>query len=169
MVAILSALLVVMTFLLKIPLPQPLFYWGLAPILIYTVGIMFRPWIAFLICALGSVLGEWFNCLVAGCGAELPIYLLGMLVARGLEGALISALRHWNEIGAMIAGGLWEFFGFLLIGGIYYGVVLELATEFWLPFYFGTLLDLLLIPVAVALNKALRAAFDVQYLDELIG
>ncbi|MFX0072896.1 MAG: hypothetical protein ACFFAO_17605, partial [Candidatus Hermodarchaeota archaeon] len=53
-----------------------IFYVSFSSILIFSAGIMFRPWTALFTCVVGSVLGELCYCLVYGCGESLPAYLL---------------------------------------------------------------------------------------------
>jgi hypothetical protein len=156
-----------------------IFYVNLASILIFSAGIMFRPWVALFICVLGSVLGELIFCLIFGCGESLPAYLIFMVVSPGFAGALISILKQkikkeiYGEIIAMIIGGIWLYLGLMISAFIYYEVFISglswklYAVYIWFPF-FSTVYDLLLIPISLALNKALRKILKIRYFDELL-
>jgi hypothetical protein len=156
-----------------------IFYVNLASILIFSTGIMFRPWVALFICVLGSVLGELIFCLIFGCGESLPAYLIFMVVSPGFAGALISILKQkikkeiYGEIIAMIIGGIWLYLGLMISAFIYYEVFISglswklYAVYIWFPF-FSTVYDLLLIPISLALNKALRKILKIRYFDELL-
>ncbi|MHA1733288.1 MAG: ECF transporter S component [Promethearchaeota archaeon] len=172
MTAIFSALIAVFTLISFEQLPDPLSTINFAPIIVYTVGVMFKPKRAFLISSLGNFIGEWLRVVLAGEAAFLFVYLIGVVVARGFEAFLISLLREKNEVGAMVAGCVWEYLGFLTVGSVYFILIAPIpgvsaiAVVGW---YTGTLIDLVFIPVSVALNKAIRAGFNVKYLDELLG
>ena len=156
-----------------------IFYVNLASILIFSTGIMFRPWVALFICVLGSVLGELIFCLIFGCGESLPAYLIFMVISPGFAGALISILKQkikkeiYGEIIAMIIGGIWLYLGLMISAFIYYEVFISglswklYAVYIWFPF-FSTVYDLLLIPISLALNKALRKILKIRYFDELL-
>ncbi|GAB4305653.1 MAG: hypothetical protein Kow0069_01720 [Promethearchaeota archaeon] len=163
-----SALIAVLTLVSFEQLPEPLSTINLAPIVVYTTGVMFKPKRAFVTSVVGNFVGEWIRVVIAGEAAYLAIYLVGIVVARGFEALLISLLREKNEWLAMVAGGIWEYVGFLIVGSIYFILVLGWAPEIVIPWYTGTLIDLAFVPVSAVLNKAIRAGFNVEYLDELI-
>jgi len=180
LVAILVGLLIILTVFVKIPIyfnsPFILIfcYVSLAPILIYIVGIMFRPWIAFVICALGSVLGVWLDCLFFRCGIELPIYLATILIAHGLEGPIVSKYREKKkEIWAMFIGCAWEFFWLGSMGLTWYVAILgwaDISGFAYVAAYTmitGTF-SLIFIPAAFYLNKLLRAKLNIENFDELL-
>jgi len=183
LIAIYILLIVVFTSFLRIPFIfnseesyNLIFHVNLASILIFSVGIMYRPWAALFICVLGSVLGEWCYCLLYGCGEDVPAFLLFMVLSPGLTGAVISVVlrklkpKLQYEIIAMIIGGIWQYLGIMIAGFIWYAGFLtwKLYIVFiWYPFY-STIFDLFLIPVSILVNKAFRFVFKVQYLDDLL-
>lgn len=179
-VAILVGLLIILTVFVKIPIyfDSPFIlifcYVSLAPILIYIVGIMFRPWIAFVICALGSVLGIWLDCLIFRCGIELPIYLITILIAHGLEGPIISKYREKKkEMVAMFIGCAWEFFWLGSMGLIWYTAILgwsDISGFAYVAAYtmiIGTF-SLFFIPIAYYLNKGIRVKLNIKNFDEFL-
>ena len=180
LVSILVGLLIILTAFVKIPIyfDSPFIlifcYVSLAPILIYIVGIMFRPWIAFVICALGSVLGIWLDCLIFGCGIELPMYLATILIAHGLEGPIISKYREKKkEMWAMYIGCAWEFFWLGSMGLTWYVAILGWADISGFAYVFAYtmtigIFSVIFIPVAFYLNKLLRGKLNVKNFDELL-
>mgnify|MGYP006289201361 CR=1 FL=1 len=181
-IAIFTALMVLLNILL-IPVPQPLQFFGFAPVLIYFSGILLKPKRAFLICALGSVIGQFLASVILGDFAFLPLYLLGAFVARGLEGLFISLLetnlvrkkelsvkkRYFIEIIILIIGCTWEVYGYWLVGGPYwlilYGTPLEFSLFVW---YLPVFIDLISIPIAMPTIIAARKAFQQDYLDNVL-
>ena len=154
-----------------------IFHINLASILIFSVGIMFTPWVALFICTLGSVLGEWMYCLIYGCGEETPVFLLFMVLSPGLAGALISVLRQKlkpsliNEIIAMIIGGIWQFVGLMIGAFVWYLGFLSfyLIIVFIVYPLYSTIFDLFLIPLSLLLNKGLRSAFNLKFFNDLLN
>nr|MDO8112263.1 ECF transporter S component [Candidatus Sigynarchaeota archaeon] len=179
--AIFSALMVVLTLLL-IPVPQPIQFIGFAPVLIYVLGILLKPWRAFVVCSVGSVIGQLLASMLLGDYATLPVYLLGAFVARGLEGLLISALekyvvrmreptmkqRYARELWILLIGGAWEFAGYYIVGGPYYLITSAITMDVSLLWYLPVLIDLVFIPVAIAVIFAIRRNFQQEYLDRLL-
>ena len=182
-IAIFTAFLIIFTSFLRIPIIYNtqttyniIFHINLASILIFSIGIMFKPWVALFICLLGSVLGEWGYCLTYGCGEELPAYLLFMVLSPGLAGAFISIIRQKlkqkliNEIFAMVIGGIWQYFGLMIAGFIWYLGFLNWRVYVVFIFYplYLTIFDLFFIPVSIILIKLLRNLFKVKYFDDLL-
>ncbi len=168
-------LILVSTAFLGIPIPLSLYwitltyYLYLAPIFIYTAAIMLKPWISFVTCTLGLVLGELILCVIFGCSNELPFYLFFALISRGIQVLIISLLRKRNEVVALVIGGLYEALGLLLVYFIYYRLVLYWIFDFVVIYaLLSALLDLLFIPLSLILNLAIRKVFKLKYLDELI-
>lgn len=184
LIVIFTILIVIFTALLRIPFVYEsaesynlVFYFGFASILLFSVGIMYRPWEALFICVLGSVLGEWCYCLLYGAGYDTPVFLLFSIVSPGLMGAVISVvLRKLKpkliyEIIAMIIGGIWQYIGLMIAGFIWYAGFLTWKVYIvfiWFPVLL-TAFDLFLIPVSVLLNKVLRSVFKVRYFDDLLN
>jgi hypothetical protein len=156
-----------------------IFYVNLASILIFSAGIMFRPWTALFTCVVGSVLGELCYCLIFGCGESLPAYLIFMVVSPGLAGALISVVHQKlkpgliKEIIAMIIGAIWQYLGLVVGAYIYYEIIISFfhwqlyAVYIFYPLYL-TVYGLLLIPLSVILNIVLKHIFKVKYFDDLL-
>ncbi|MHA1791401.1 MAG: ECF transporter S component [Promethearchaeota archaeon] len=179
--AIFSGLMTLLNVLL-IPVPQPIQYIGFAPVLIYVFGVMLKPWRAFLICAIGSVLGQLFASIILGDLATLPVYLAGAFAARGLEGLFISLLEHnlvrkrnsnqkkYNNLEALILiiGGTWEVFGYFFIGGPYFNLAFDVPYEISLLWYLPVFIDLIFVPVALAVIYAARISFQEEYLDGVL-
>jgi len=180
LVSILVGLLIILTAFIKIPIyfDSPFIlifvYVSLAPLLIYIVGIMFRPWIAFVICAMGSVLGVWLDCLIFSCGFELPMYLATILIAHGLEGPIISKYREKKkDIFAMFIGCAWEFFWLGSMGLIWYAAILGWADISGFAYVAAYTMiigafSLIFIPLAYYLNKLLRVKLNIKNFDELL-
>ena len=91
-----------------------------AALLVYYVGIMFKPAEAFSIVSIGALIGDGIYCLVYGCGGELPIYLAISLFSYGGMVLLISLLRKKNIFLAYLVGTAWYYFGVMFPSGIYY-------------------------------------------------
>src|SRR3989304_8867832 len=93
--AVMSALIAVTT-MVAIPLPPPLSTINLAPIIIFTVAILFGPKIGFastlIGCAVGYLAGTSTGTIMIPPGF-LYIYLFGLLAARAPMALATSALR----------------------------------------------------------------------------
>jgi uncharacterized membrane protein len=173
-------LMVVLT-IINIPIPPPIQFIGFAPVLIYILGIMLKPAKAFALCAIGSVIGQLLTNMILGDYFTLPVYMLGAFVARGIEGWIISQLEsklvrgkelkkgrvYMMEAIIMTIGGVWEVFGYYVVGGPYYmfyGTPLEVSLLWYLPVF----IDLAFIPIAMVVVGAIRASFQQPYLDRLL-
>jgi uncharacterized membrane protein len=179
--SIITALMVVLTLIL-IPMPQPIQFLGFAPVLIYFLGITIKPTRAFVVCAIGSVIGQLLASIMLGDYANLPIYLLGAFVARGVEGLLISVLEkalvrgkelatgkvYAREVLILVMGGTWEVFGYYLVGGPYYLVMYSIPLDASLLWYLPVFIDLAFVPVALGVVAAARASFQQPYLDRIL-
>jgi len=182
-IAVFTIFLVIFNSFLRIPfilntqtMYNLIFYFNLATILIFSIGIMFKPWEAFFICTLGSVLGEWGYSLINGSGAELPAYLLFAVFSSGLAGALISIVRQKltpkliHEIFAMVIGCTWQYIGLVIATFTWYYGILTWDTFIVFIFYplYLTIFNFFLVPISVILNKYLRKSFKVEYFDNLL-
>ncbi|HMF34372.1 MAG TPA: ECF transporter S component [Candidatus Lokiarchaeia archaeon] len=168
-VSIFSALIVVFS-LLSIPMPQPIAYLGMASIAVLMVGLLYRPKLALVICLIGGFLGELITDLAFGYGV-IPVYLLGAIVARGIEGPLISILAGNGEnkvrdFGAMLIGTAWEVFGYILIG---WPLIYSYMTfgEVFIA-YLWVVVDVIWVPVAYIIVIAVRRNYNILKLEELI-
>lgn len=155
------------------------FYLNLGSIFIFSVGILFRPWVALFICMVGAVIGELFYCLIFGCGESLPAYLIIIAVSSGLAGGIISFLNQKidkgfvGEIIAMVIGGIWQYFGLVISAFIYYEALISgfrwqlYAVYFAYPL-FSTIYDLFLIPISIILNFFIRKIVHIENFHDLL-
>ncbi|MFW9998072.1 MAG: hypothetical protein ACFFD4_38875 [Candidatus Odinarchaeota archaeon] len=139
-------------------------------ILICITGIAFRPSIAFIISSTGLLAGEIIFWLLHGSSIiELPVYMILSLSSLGVATLAISAVRKKNTVLAMISGCILAFTGWYLVSSVYYNTIIHLGTEpLLLCLMLITAVNVILLPVAMVLNKGLETAFRVKYLDELI-
>lgn len=169
--AVMSALITVLT-VTAFPLPPPLSTITLAPVAIFVVSIFLGPRVGFVSALLGSAIGFTVAATVgtvAGSppgSAVFPIFLAGIMIARGPEGYVIGILRKRNELLAMVAGTAYETLAFFVIDFFYtYPVLLGLSSSFaYLDF--GTMIDLVFIIPAVVVLRYLRTQLGVRFYDE---
>jgi uncharacterized membrane protein len=157
--SVMSALIAVMT-ITAIPLPPPLSTITLAPITIFIASILLGPSAGLASTAIGSAIGYMGGTSV-GTISVLPgylyIYLVGIVIARGPMGLVVGLLRKQNETFAMIAGVVVETLIFFVTDLYLIGFALAL-------FDFGTLVDLVYVPVALTVLIAVRKILDTKYL-----
>ncbi len=147
-----------------------------ASILIFSAGIMYKPWSAFFICVLGSVLGEFLQCLMFGCGEEMPAYLMYMILSPGLAGGIISLVKEKlnptlkKEIISQLIGATWQIFGLLLGVIIWLALILQFRNVLVIVFYplLATIFDFFFIPVSILLNEIIRRVLKVKYVSDLV-
>jgi uncharacterized membrane protein len=169
-----SALVAVLS-VTAIPLPPPLSTVTLAPIAIFVGSVFLGPRVGFISGVLGSAIGFTVAStvgIIAGAApgsALFPIFLVGLIVARGPEGWIIGVLRKKNEILAMVVGTIYETLAFFLIDFFYtYPILLSMPNSFaYLDF--GTLIDLVFIIPAVIVLRYLRTHLGVRYYDAVAG
>jgi len=169
--AVMSALIAVLT-VTAFPLPPPLSAITLAPVAIFVGSVFLGPRVGFLSAVIGSGLGFTIAATVgtiAGAppgSALFPIFLAGIVVARGPEGYLIGTLRKKNEVLSMVVGTVYETLAFFVIDFFYtYPIFLGLPNTFaYLDF--GTLIDLIFIIPSVAVLRYLRSNLGIRYYDE---
>ena len=169
--AVMSALIAVLT-VTAFPLPPPLSAITLAPVAIFVGSIFLGPRVGFQSAAIGSGLGFTIAATVgtiagAAPGSALfPIFLAGIIVARGPEGYLIGTLRKKNEVLSMVVGTVYETLAFFVIDFFYtYPILLGLPNTFaYLDF--GTLIDLIFIFPSVAVLRYVRSHLGIRYYDE---
>jgi len=169
--SVMSALVAVLT-VTAFPLPPPLSTLTLAPVAIFVGSVFLGPRVGFISGLLGSAVGFTIASTVgtiAGAppGSGLfPIFLAGIVVARGPEGYFVGLLRKKNEILAMALGTVYETLAFFLIDFLYtYPILLGMPNSFAF-LDFGTLIDLVFIVPAVIVLRYLRTHFGVSYYDE---
>lgn len=166
---VMSALIAVLT-VTAFPLPPPLSTITLAPFAIFVAGVYFGPWVGLVASALGSGVGFVFavnagTINLSGFSILFPLFLVGIIVARGPEGLIVGLLRRFSEIGAMIAGTVYETLAFFTIDFFYtYPMLLSLPREFAF-LDFGTLIDLIYVIPAVIALRYLRKNLRRRYYD----
>ena len=166
------------TALLGIPLPPPLSEITLAPAIYLTLSVLYPRKLSFLSTAVGSALGEAINVLIFGSApaAFAVIYIPGMIWARAPEALIVNRFRHkrtlWLAV-AMVVATVYETLAFFFPDWFFYsftffyGAPTSVITGFSLAaFDFGTLIDLIWIPVALVLIRAIRSAFSAQFFGE---
>ena len=171
----LSASSVLGSVFLRIPILIPtswitaVFLLYFAPIFLYTISTMLRPFLSNTICFSCILVGELLWSVVYGCTGELIVYVIIALSSWGIACLLTSLLRKRNEPGSMIIGGLWCFVGFLIPTAIYYSEILSWNILYMVIYsLFAMVFNLILIPLSLILNRLLRRILKVEYLEELI-
>ncbi len=179
--AVLAALYVV-TEMIHIDLPQPLDYVSLAPVVIMTFGLLLKPVRAFLICGIGAVIAQLIISLYKGEAILLVAYLPGAFFARGIEALIISIMakyliykkdRTWAvaktlETIILVIGTLWEVLAYALIGVPYFVYVWGYPPAVALGWYLAVAIDLIFVPVGIAVVAGVRHGFHIQTLDGLL-
>ncbi len=169
--AVMSALITVLT-VTAFPLPPPLSTITLAPVAIFVVSIFLGPRVGFVSALLGSAIGFTVAATVGTVAGSppgsvvFPVFLAGIMIARGPEGYVIGILRKRNELLAMVAGTVYETLTFFVIDFLYtYPVLLGLSSSFaYLDF--GTMIDLVFIIPAVVVLRYLRTQLGARFYDE---
>jgi uncharacterized membrane protein len=155
--SVLAALIAVGT-IIAIPMPFPLAAITLAPIIIFVTSILLGPAAGLISSAIGSAIGYSFGSTLGTIAGGFSYwFLFGIVVARGPMGFSVGLLRKKNEIIAMILG-----------------VAVETLLFFGLDFYalgfgtaildFGTLVDLVFVPVSYGILMAVRRNLNLTYL-----
>jgi len=168
--AVMSALVAVLT-VTAFPMPPPLSTLTLAPVAIFVGSIFLGPRVGLVSGVLGSAIGFTIAStvgIIAGAApgsALFPIFLVGLVAARGPEGWIIGVLRRKNEILGMAVGTVYETLAFFLIDFFYtYPILLSMPRSFaYLDF--GTLIDLVFIVPAVIVLRYVRTHLGVRYYD----
>ncbi len=164
--AVFSALIAVGT-IIAIPLPKPLAEITLAPAIYLALAVLSDRWTAFNATAIGSFIGESVN----GAFYGYPlIYSFGMVWARAPEVLIVAWARNKGErtlVLAMAAATVFEtlafFFpdwAFYLYGLFQYGSPTDVTSAFLAASAdFGTMVDLVFIPVALLIIRRAGPAF----------
>jgi hypothetical protein len=160
-------------------LPPPLSEITLAPAFYMAIAALFSRRVSFWSTAIGSAVGETINIFLFGeaPGAFALTYVPGIILARAPEALLIYRFRQ-GTVGRLATGmgiaTVFETIVFFLVDWPVYSLTAfycpsspcgssGLVVGFWLAaFDFGTLIDLIWIPVAIALVVAARRAFNIQ-------
>jgi hypothetical protein len=162
--AIMTAVTVVAN-LIMVPMPQPLAQYDAAPILIYALGVLMDPLLAGATVAVAMGIGVSYKMVTFGFP---PVFVIGAMVVRGLEAVLISAIVRWRkgnppktvgkwEIAAMVLGCVWETVGFISLDWFLFGPGMAMIDV-------ATLVDLIFIPISVAVVAAVRSRLGINRL-----
>lgn len=157
--SVLAALIAVTT-MIAIPLPPPLSTITLGPVMIFVTSILLGPTAGLTSAIIGSALGYLGGTTIGtitNAGGLYYWYLFGIVLARGPMALSVGFLRKKNEIVGMILGVAVETLIFFALDIYLIGIVLAV-------FDFGTLMDLLFVPVAYGVLVAVRKILEVTYL-----
>jgi hypothetical protein len=177
--AVFSSLIAVGT-ILSIPLPAPLYELTWSPAIYLALSALTDKWTAFSSTAIGGFVGEAFN--VAYKGGGSPIYPFGMIWARAPEVLIVAwgasrggKMFKWGKLPrapywlvfSMILATVYETMAFFVSDGLFYAYGLfQYGSPEGLVAGFGvasadffTMVDLVYIPVALAIIIAARPAF----------
>jgi ECF-type riboflavin transporter, S component len=166
--------------LLGFSLPQPLGEITAAPAFYMAIAVLFSRKVGFWSTAVGSAVGEAVNIFIFG---EAPAafaltYIPGLVVARAPEALIIFRFREKSVRVLAFVMGLATVFESLILFLIDWPVYsytafyssqapcgnCGLVAGFWLAALdFGTMIDLVWIPVALVLVVAARRAYNVQF------
>ncbi len=179
-----SALIAVGTILsnvlLGFALPPPLSEITAAPPFYMAIAVLFSRRVSFWSTAIGSAVGEAVNIFLFGSapGAFALTFVPGIVLARAPETSIIHRFREKTLRLLALGMGLatvFETLVFFMIDWPVYSYTAfycpqspcgtsGLVGGFWLAaFDFGTLIDLVWIPVAIILVVATRRAFNVRF------
>ena len=160
-------------FPVPVPIPTPwttaILYMYFAPVVLYSLSALVRPWIVVSLCLPALILGEILWCGLYGSGGELLINVILAVDAWGIGCLLISVLRKRNLVLVLSVGALWSFIGILVPATIYYSVVLHWSALYMIAYsLFVMIFNLVLVPPALVIVFALRKALGVRSLEELL-
>jgi len=176
--ALIAVTTAVSTALLAIPLPAPLSEITLAPAIYLTLSVLFPRKLSFLSTAIGSAIGEAINVLIFGSApaAFALIYIPGMIWARAPEALIVNRFRRkstkWIAFAMVVATVYetlafffpdWFFYSFTFFYGAPTGVFAGLSLA---AFDFGTMIDIIWIPISLLLIRAIRGAFGAEFFGE---
>ena len=168
--------------LFGIPLPPPLYEITVAPAFYMAIAVLFPRKVGFWATLIGSAVGEALNIFLFGeaAAAFALTFVPGIVLARAPEVLIIQRFREKAlrlvTIG-MVLATVYETVVFFAIDWPVYALTAfycpsipcgasGLVTGFWLAASdFGTLIDLIWVPVAIALVLAARRAFNTRFFD----
>jgi hypothetical protein len=162
-------------------LPPPLTEITAAPAFYLALAVLYPRRVSFWATVIGSGVGETVNLFIFGQGAAFALtYIPGIMIARGPEPLIIHRFREstmkWIS-SAMVLATVYETLAFFLIDWPVYSYTLfygcpangpclapGLIAGFWpASLDFFTIVDVLWIPVAIALILAVRRAYNIKY------
>ena len=156
---VMSALIAVTT-IVAIPLPPPLSTINLAPVIIFAVCILLGPRVGLTCtvigCGIGYLAGTSLGTIIVPPGF-LYIYLVGLVAARGPMALAVGGLRKKSEVAGMVLGVVIETAVFFSIDFFLFGIGFAV-------FDLGTFVDLVFVPITVAVLIAVRRILDTKYL-----
>jgi len=167
------------TALLGIPLPPPLSEITFAPAIYLTLSVLFPRRVSFWSTAVGSAIGEAINVLVFGSApaAFALIYIPGMVWARAPEALIMNRFRRKSAVWlafAMVIATVYETLAFFFPDWLFYSYTFFYGAPTGLlsglslaAFDFGTLIDLIWIPVALLLIRSIRGVSSTQFFGEV--
>jgi uncharacterized membrane protein len=156
--SVMTALIAVTT-MIAIPMPPPLSTITFAPIIIFVASILLGPSGGLVSAAIGSAIGFMGGSSIGTIMVPpgyLYVFLIGIVIARGPMGFSVGLLRKKNEVIAMIVGVIVETLIFFTIDNYLFGFAIALLD-------FGTLVDLVFVPVTYAILLAVRRIVDITY------
>jgi len=171
--ALIAAGTVLSTLFLGIPLPPPLTVVTIAPALYFAISVLYPRIVSFWSTAIGSAIGLGMLFALGFIPPVFaPIFIPGIVWARSPEALIIYNFRkkstRWVAFGMALAT-IYETFAFFFSDWFFYSYgFLPRGSEAALSLALldlGTLVDLVWIPVALVLVKAVRKAFNVQFFD----
>jgi uncharacterized membrane protein len=155
------AALIAVTTIIAIPLPPPLSTINLAPVIIFVVCILLGPILGVtstvIGCGIGYLAGTSLGTIIVPPGF-LYIYLVGLVVARGPMALTVGVLRKKSEVTGMVLGVIIETAIFFSIDFVLFGLGFAV-------FDLGTFVDLVFVPITVAVLIAVRRILDTKYLS----
>ena len=185
-IAAFSGLIIVGTLLSNllfgIPLPYPLYEITAAPAFYMAIAVLFSRRVSFWSTAIGSGLGEAAGIFLFGLapGAFALTYVPGIILARAPEALIINRFRAKPLrllVAIMILATVFESVIFFLIDWPVYSLTafyciqspcssLGFLGGFWVAVLdFGTMIDVVWIPIALALVVAVRKAFKTRFFN----
>lgn len=136
--------------------------------LVTLTGLAFNPWLAVPLAVVGLVISEVAHCGLYGCSAELLAYIVFALSSHGLATGIVALLRKRSSPLAAFAGWAWAFIGLYIPARRYYTVFAGWDEYVLLYTVVLSAANLLSLPLALALNRCIRAVLKVRHLDEWI-
>jgi hypothetical protein len=149
-----------------VPIPNLVtitFYLSFMAALVYIVGLAFRAWLAVPLAVVGLTASEIAHCWTYGCSDEILPYIIFALSSYGLAAGIVASLRERNPLLATLAGWAWAFVGFYIPARYYYSVFTGWKEYVLLYTLVLAAVNLLSVPVALALNQCIRVVFKGRY------
>ncbi len=166
--------------LLGFTLPPPLYEITVAPAFYLAIAVVYPRKVSFWSTAIGSAVGETVNLFLFGPVAFALTYIPGIVIARAPSTLVVNKLREKSTqilILSMVVATVYEALAFFFIDWPIYSYTFFYCTgsPCTTPGLIGgfalawpdllTIVDLVWIPVALALVVAVRRAFNVRYFE----